>query len=224
MAVISTDSAVQTANVDNNYNPISASTAVAPTQQRIEAMQQIDVAQLESVETPDIHKFYNFFEFLLFTNGAIIFVVFVLSFVLVDNTVLSFVLTSTTVLLFSAYLYSTRTKIVHFKNQQTYLWYQGNSVIFIYVKEMTDRILTWTTTSSKFSLNSGGWHTKTTHHRHFRIIDVNGGELFSGEDAGGRARWGRDQLIALLGLETMDKHEYNPPPRKHSVTGNTMRK
>ena len=221
-SIISTDSGSQTANVDNNDNPTSASTTVAPTQQRIEAMQQTDVAQLESVETPDIHKFYNLFEFLFFTNSGVIFVVLILSIVFVDNKIISIVIPSIVVLLFSVYLHFTRTKIVHFKNQQTYIWYQGKSVVFIYVKEITDKLLIWTTTSSKFSINEQDF-ASTTQNRYFRIIDANGGELFSGEDAGGTANYGRDQLIALLGLETVAKDEYNPPPTKHSVTGNTMR-
>jgi hypothetical protein len=109
---------------------------------------------------------------------------------------------------------------LHFKNQQTYVWYQGNSVLFIYVKEMTDKLLTWTTTST--STDSDG-NTTTTKHRHFRIIDANGGELFSGLGAGGKSGWGRDELIKLLGLETMAKNRYNPPSTEHSVTGNTRR-
>ena len=126
---------------------------------------------------------------------------------------------ATTALFVLAYLYFTRTKIAHFKNQQTYVWYQGNSVLFIYAKEMTDKLLTWTTTST--STDSDG-HTTTTKHHHFRIIDANGGELFSGEGAGGKSGWGRDELIKLLGLETINSR-YQPPSKEYSVTGNTRR-
>jgi hypothetical protein len=217
-SILTTGSFSQTAKVEINDNPISSSTEIVPTQQRIDAMQQIDVAQLESVETPEIHKFFNIAEFVAGTM-IVIFVVIMSSVVFVDNTTISFVLPSIAVLLLSAYLYLTRTRIAHFKNQQTYVWYQGNSVLFIYVKEMTDKLLTWTTTS--VSTDSDGNTSKTKHH-HFRIIDANGGELFSGEGAGGKAGWGRDELITLLGLETINSR-YKPPSTGHSVTGNTRR-
>ena len=217
-SILTTGSFSQIAKVELDDNPISSSTEIVPTQQRIDAMQQIDVAQLESVETPEIHKFFNTAEFVIGTM-IVIFVTITSSVVLVDNTILSFVLPSIAFLLLSAYLYLTRTRIAHFKNQQTYVWYQGNSVLFIYVKEMTDKLLTWTTTS--VSTDSDG-HKTTTQHHHFRIIDANGGELFSGEGAGGRSGWGRDKLIKLLGLETINSR-YQPPSKEYSVTGNTRR-
>ena len=217
-SILTTGSFSQIAKVELDDNPISSSTEIVPTQQRIDAMQQIDVAQLESVETPEIHKFFNTAEFVIGTM-IVIFVVIMSLVVFVDNTTISFVLPSIAVLLLSAYLYSTRTRIAHFKNQQTYVWYQGNSVLFIYVKEMTDKLLTWTTTS--VSTDSDG-HKTTTQHHHFRIIDANGGELFSGEGAGGRSGWGRDELIKLLGLETINSR-YQPPSKEYSVTGNTRR-
>jgi len=217
-SILITGSFSQIAKVELDDNPISSSTEIVPTQQRIDAMQQIDVAQLESVETPEIHKFFNNAEFVIGTM-IVIFVAITSSVVLVENTILSFVLPSIAFLLLSAYLYLTRTRIVHFKDQQTYVWYQGNSVLFIYVKEMTDKLLTWTTTST--STDSDG-HKTTTQHHYFRIVDANGGELFSGEGAGGKAGWGRDKLITLLGLETINSR-YKPPSTKHSVTGNTRR-
>ena len=51
-SIISTDSSSQTTNVELNDKPSSESTEIVPTQQRVDAMQQIDVAQLESTETP----------------------------------------------------------------------------------------------------------------------------------------------------------------------------
>ena len=218
-SIISTDSHSQTTKVEVNDNPISESTAIVPTQQRIEAMQQLDVAQLESIETPEIHKFNNnFVNF--FAGSTLIFIVFFASSYAFEGGILPFIFCSIAAVLLFIRLYSIRTKILHFKNQQTYVWYQGNSVLFIYVKEMTDKLLTWTTTST--STDSDG-HTTTTKHRHFRIIDANGGELFSGLGAGGKSGRGRDELIKLLGLETMAKNRYKPPSTKHSVTGNTRR-
>ena len=218
-SIISTDSGSQTTKVEPNDNPISASTSVVPTQQRIEAMQQIDVAQLESIEIPEIHKFNNYFVN-LFAGGILVSMVFFVSSFAFESGILAFIFSSIAAVLLFIRLYSIRTKILHFKNQQTYVWYQGNSVLFIYVKEMTDKLLTWTTTST--STDSDG-NTTTTKHRHFRIIDANGGELFSGLGAGGKSGWGRDQLIALLGLETMAKNRYKSPSTEYSVTGNTMR-
>ena len=222
-SIISTDSGSRTAKVDVNDDPISASAAVAPTHQRIEAMRQVDVAKLASVETPEIHDFFSYGRLVLVT---IILSIPTLFFFSVGDGGLvfgSFILTAALFVL--TYFYFTRTKIAHFKIQQTYVWYQGKSVRFIYVREVTDKILTWTTTST--SKDSDG-HTETTHHRHFRIIDASGRELFSGEDAGGTNKMddpkGRDRLIELLGLETIDKGDLDfPPPRKHSATGNTMR-
>ena len=96
-------------------------------------------------------------------------------------------------------------------------------MLFIYVRELTDKLLTWTTTST--STTSEGHTTKTKHH-HFRIIDANGGELFSGEKYGGANQLGdpkgRDRLKELLGLETINGR-YKPPSKEYSVTGNTMR-
>ena len=220
-SIFTTGSVSQTAKVEVNDNPISESTAIVPTQQRIKAMQQIDVEQLESVETPEIHDFFNY--------GGLVFATIILA---IPTLLLfsagpgglafgSFIVT--TALFVLVYLYSTRTKIAHFKNKQTYVWYQGNSVLFIYVKELTDKLLTWTTTST--STTSEGHTTKTKHH-HFRIIDANGGELFSGENAGGANRLGdpkgRDRLKELLELETINSR-YKPPSKEYSVTGNTMR-
>ena len=106
-------------------------------------MQQIDVAQLESVETPEIHKFFNIAEFVIGTMIVISFVI-MSSVVVVDNTILSFVIPSIAFLLLSV-IYLTRTRIVHFKNQQTYVWYQG---ILIYLRQRNDRkLLTWSTTT-----------------------------------------------------------------------------
>ena len=217
-SIISTDSGSQTTKVEPNDNPISASTSVVPTQQRIEAMQQIDVAQLESIEIPEIHKFNN--NIVNFFAGSILIsMVFFFSGFALEGGILPFIFSSIVAVLLFIRLYSIRTKILHFKNQQTYVWYQGNSVLFIYVKEMTDKLLTWTTTST--STDSDGNKTTTKHH-HFRIVDANGGELFSGLGAGGRAGWGRDELITLLGLETINSR-YKPPSTGHSVTGNTRR-
>ena len=180
-------------------------------------MQQIDVAQLESVETPEIHAFFSYNRLVIVSMIVSIPTLLLFSSGAEGLAVGSFI--ATTALFVLAYLYFTRTKIAHFKNQQTYVWYQGNSVLFIYVKEMTDKLLTWTTRST--STDSDG-HTTTTKHHHFRIIDANGGELFSGEGAGGKSGWGRDELIKLLGLETINSR-YQPPSKEYSVTGNSMR-
>ena len=216
-SITSTDSGSQTTNVELSDNPISASTAVVPTQQRIEAMQQVDVAQLESTETPEIHAFFSYNRLVIVSMIVSIPTLLLFSSGAEGLAVGSFI--ATTALFVLAYFYFTRTKIAHFKNQQTYVWYQGNSVLFIYVKEMTDKLLTWTTTST--STDSDGHTTKTKHH-HFRIVDANGGELFSGEGAGGKSGWGRDELIKLLGLETINSR-YQPRSTGHSVAGNTRR-
>ena len=216
-SILTTGSFSQIAKVELDDNPISSSTEIVPTQQRIDAMQQIDVAQLESVETPEIHAFFSYNRLVIVSMIVSIPTVLLFSSGAEGLAVGSFI--ATTALFVLAYLYFTRTKIAHFKNQQTYVWYQGNSVLFIYVKEMTDKLLTWTTTS--VSTDSDG-HKTTTKHHHFRIIDANGGELFSGEGAGGKSGWGRDELIKLLGLETINSR-YQPPSKEYSVTGNSMR-
>ncbi len=216
-SILITGSVSQTAKVEVNENPISPSTEIVPTQQRIEAMQQIDVAQLESIETPEIHAFFSYKRLVLVSMIVSIPTLLLFSSGAEGLAVGSFI--ATTALFVLAYLYFTRTKIAHFKNQQTYVWYQGNSVLFIYVKELTDKLLTWTTTS--VSTDSDGNTIKTKQH-HFRIIDANGGELFSGEGAGGKSGWGRDELIKLLGLETINSR-YQPPSKEYSVTGNTRR-
>ena len=217
-SILTTGSFSQIAKVELDDNPISSSTEIVPTQQRIDAMQQIDVAQLESVETPEIHKFNNNIEN-FFAGSILISMIFFVSNFALEGGTLPFIFSSIVAVLLLIRLYFTRTKILHFKNQQTYVWYQGNSVLFIYVKEMTDKLLTWTTTTT--STDSDG-HKTTTKHHYFRIVDANGGELFSGLGAGGKAGWGRDELITLLGLETINSR-YKPPSTKHSVTGNTRR-
>ena len=216
-SILTTGSFSQIAKVELDDNPISSSTEIVPTQQRIDAMQQIDVAQLESVETPEIHAFFSYNRLVIVSMIVSIPTLLLFSSGAEGLAVGSFI--ATTALFVLAYLYFTRTKIAHFKNQQTYVWYQGNSVLFIYAKEMTDKLLTWTTRST--STDSDG-HTTTTKHHHFRIIDANGGELFSGEGAGGKSGWGRDELIKLLGLETINSR-YQPPSKEYSVTGNTRR-
>ena len=69
-------------------------------------MQQIDVAQLESVETPEIHKFFNNAEFVIGTM-IVIFVIItssVSSFVL-ENTILSFVLPVSSLFCYYSYIF-----------------------------------------------------------------------------------------------------------------------
>ena len=220
-SILTTGSVSQTTKVEVNDKPSLESTGIVPTQQRIDTMQQIDVAQLESVETPEIHDFFSYGGLVLATIIVAIPTLLLFSAGPPGLAVGSFI--ATTALFVLVYFYFTRTKIAHFKNQQTYVWYQGNSLLFIYVKELTDKLLTWTTTSS--STDSEG-HTTKTKHYHFRIVDANGGELFSGEDAGGANRMGdpkgRDRLKELLGLETINSR-YQPPSKQYSVTGNARR-
>jgi len=220
-SILTTGSVSQTTKVEVNDKPSLESTGIVPTQQRIDTMQQIDVAQLESVETPEIHDFFSYGGLVLATIIVAIPTLLLFFAGPPGLAVGSFI--ATTALFVLIYFYFTRTKIAHFKNQQTYVWYQGNSLLFIYVKELTDKLLTWTTTSS--STDSEG-HTTKTKHYHFRIVDANGGELFSGEDAGGANRMGdpkgRDRLKELLGLETINSR-YQPPSKQYSVTGNARR-
>ena len=201
-SIVMTDSDGQPAYVDNNDNPIPPSTAVAPTQQRIEAMQQTDVAKLASIETPETHKLYRFLDF--------VFIYFLIAILgaplagILDNGVWLF-FSNIAAVLVTAREFLTRETIKHFKEQETYVWYEGTSVKFIYVKDMTDKLLTFikTTTTS----TSDG-RSETNEHHYYRIIDANGGELHS-DRIGDERDMGR--LIALLGLKTMKQSAYKYP-------------
>ena len=189
-----------------------------PLRERKRAMQDTDVAKLQSSETPETHHFYNFVPLGVFL-GLVLFVGVISEFALpVVLTVGGVVGTIT-----GLYAYFTHTKILYFRNHQTYVWFQGKEVMFVYVKEQSDKLLTWT--EVRTSTDSDGDTTKTYYY-HFRIIDEYGGELFTGTGAGARpaSLRHRDRLEALLGLETLPESVYKARQTKSdSVTSKLMR-
>ena len=187
-----------------NENPITTDSVWAATtpnneistSQRIVQMRAIDIQQLEQSGPKETHHFPNIASIVV--GGAALFFALIS---LINWAILPLLITGFISFIGLAIAYSVHTKIDHYVNDSTFVWYGGQSVDFIYQKQSGDKIQNWEEVS--YSTDSEGSTTSTTSY-HFRIIDSSGGELYAAQGAGGGSfgRNNRAKLTNLLSLPT----------------------
>lgn len=166
------------------------------TSQRIVQMRAIDIQQLEQSGPKETHHFPNIASIVV-GGGALFFALISL----INWAILPLLITGFISFIGLAIAFSIHTKIDHYVNDSTFVWYRGQSVDFIYQKQTGDKIQHWEEVS--YSTDSEGSTTSTTSY-HFRIIDSSGGELYAAQGAGGGSfgRNNRAKLTNLLSLPT----------------------
>ena len=166
------------------------------TSQRIVQMRAIDIQQLEQSGPKETHHFPNIAAIIV-GGGALLFALISL----INWAILPLLITGFISFIGLAIAFSMHTKIDHYPNNSTFVWYKGQSVDFIYQKQAGDKLQHWQKTSN--STDSDGNRTSTTYY-YFRIIDSSGGELYAAQGAGGGSfgRNNRAKLTSLLGLPT----------------------
>ena len=182
-----------------NENPITTDSVWAATtpnneistSQRIVQMRAIDIQQLEQSGPKETHHFPNIASIVV--GGAALFFALIS---LINWAILPLLITGFISFIGLAIAYSVHTKIDHYVNDSTFVWYRGQSVDFIYQKQSGDKIQHWEEVS--YSTDSEGSTTSTTSY-HFRIIDSSGGELYAAQGAGGGS-FGRNNRVKLTNL------------------------
>ena len=161
------------------------------TSQRIVQMRAIDIQQLEQSGPKETHHFPNIASIVV-GGGALFFALISL----INWAILPLLITGFISFIGLAIAFSIHTKIDHYVNDSTFVWYKGQSVDFIYQKQTGDKIQHWEEVS--YSTDSEGSTTSTTSY-HFRIIDSSGGELYAAQGAGGGS-FGRNNRVKLTNL------------------------
>ena len=182
-----------------NENPITTDSVWAATtpnneistSQRIVQMRAIDIQQLEQSGPKETHHFPNIASIVV-GGGALFFALISL----INWAILPLLITGFISFIGLAIAYSVHTKIDHYVNDSTFVWYRGQSVDFIYQKQAGDKIQHWEEVS--YSTDSDGDTNSTTYY-HFRIIDSSGGELYAAQGAGGGS-FGRNNRVKLTNL------------------------
>ena len=166
------------------------------TSQRIVQMRALDIQQLEQSGPKETHHFPNIAAIIV-GGGALLFALISL----INGAILPLLITGFISLIGLAIAFSIHAKIDHYPNNSTFVWYNGQSVDFIFQKQAGDKLQHWEEVS--YSTDSDGNRTSTTYY-HFRIIDSSGGELYAAQGAGGGSfgRNNRAKLTNLLGLPT----------------------
>ena len=182
-----------------NENPITTDSVWAATtpnneistSQRIVQMRAIDIQQLEQSGPKETHHFPNIASIVV--GGAALFFALIS---LINWAILPLLITGFISFIGLAIAYSVHTKIDHYVNDSTFVWYRGQSVDFIYQKQAGDKIQHWEEVS--YSTDSEGDTNSTTYY-HFKIIDPSGGELYAAQGAGGGS-FGRNNRVKLTNL------------------------
>ena len=182
-----------------NENPITTDSVWAATtpnneistSQRIVQMRAIDIQKLEQSGPKETHHFPNIASIVV--GGAALFFALIS---LINWAILPLLITGFISFIGLAIAYSVHTKIDHYVNDSTFVWYRGQSVDFIYQKQAGDKIQHWEEVS--YSTDSDGDTNSTTYY-HFKIIDPSGGELYAAQGAGGGS-FGRNNRVKLTNL------------------------
>lgn len=180
---------------DNIWSQTTPNNEIS-TSQRIVEMRSKDIQQLEQSGPKETHHFPNIAAIIV-GGGALFFALISL----INWAILPLLLLGFVSFIGLAIAFSMHTKIDHYVNDSTFVWYKGQSVDFIYQKQVGDKIQHWEEVS--YSTDSEGDTTSTTYY-HFRMVDASGGELYSAQGAGGGSfgRNNRAKLTNLLGLPT----------------------
>ena len=176
---------------DNIWSQTTPNNEIS-TSQRIVEMRSKDIQQLEQSGPKETHHFPNIAAIIV-GGGALFFALISL----INWAILPLLLLGFVSFIGLAIAFSMHTKIDHYVNDSTFVWYKGQSVDFIYQKQAGDKIQHWQETS--YSDDGEG----ATYY-HFRIVDSSGGELYAAQGAGGGSfgRNNRAKLTNLLGLPT----------------------
>jgi hypothetical protein len=175
---------------DNIWSQATANNEIS-TSQRIVEMRSIDIQQLEQSGPKETHHFPNIAA-VIFGGGASFFALISL----INGAILPLLILSFISFIGLAFALSQHTKIVHYFNDSTFVWYNAQSVDFIYQKQAGDKLEHWE--EVKYYTDSDGDTSSTTYY-HFRIIDSSGGELYSRSSLG---RNNRAKVTNLLSLPT----------------------
>ena len=175
---------------DNIWSQTAPNNKVS-TSQRIVEMRSKDIQQLEQAGPKETHHFPNIVSIIF---GGVALIVTLVS--LINGAMLTVLIAGFISFIGLAIAFSMHTKIDHYVNDSTFVWYRGQSVDFIYQKQAGDKIQHWeevvTSTDS-----DGDTHSSTYYH--YRIVDSSGGELYSQSRLG---QGNRAKLTNLLGLPT----------------------
>ncbi len=161
------------------------------TSQRIVEMRSIDIQQLEQSGPKETHHFPNIAAIIVGGGAQVCAII-----SLINGAILPLLLLGFVSFIGLAFALSQHTKIVHYFNDSTFVWYKAQSVDFIYQKQAGDKLEHWE--EVKYYTDSDGDRTSTTYY-HFRIIDSSGGELYSSSSLG---RNNRAKVTNLLSLPT----------------------
>ena len=161
------------------------------TSQRILEMRSKDIQQLEQSGPKETHHFPNIAAIIF---GGVALIVTLIS--LINGAILTVLIAGFISFIGLAIAFSMHTKIDHYVNDSTFVWYRGQSVDFIYQKHAGDKIQHWEEVVT--STDSDG-DTHSTTYYHYRIVDASGGELYSQSRLG---QGNRAKLTSLLNLPT----------------------
>ena len=175
---------------DNVWSQTTPNNEIS-TSQRIVQMRSIDIQQLEQTGSKETYHFPNIAA-VIFGGGASFFALISL----INGAILPLLILSFLSFIGLVFAFSQHTKIVHYFNDSTFVWYKAQSVDFIYQKQAGDKLEHWE--EVKYYTDSDGDTSSTTHY-HFRIIDSSGGELYSRSSLG---RNNRAKVTNLLSLPT----------------------
>ena len=172
------------------------------TSNRLNEMENIDVAKLDEDYSKTSHHFPNIPLIII----DVIFTLAVIYFLTIDQNILYVVVLGFISSMLVLFFIATHVRIDHYETKGIYVWYRGFfAPFFVYQKQHTDRLDAWYDTTT--STDSEG-NTSTTAHFYFRIEDKYGNELFSGRGAGAGSKGprNRNRLFQILGLPHKDNH------------------
>jgi len=161
------------------------------TSQRILEMRSKDIQQLEQAGPKETYQFPNIASIIF---GGVALIVTLIS--LINGAIFTVLIAGFISFIGLAIAYSLHTKIDHYPNDSTFVWYKARSIHFIYQKQAGDKIQHWKEVS--YSTDSEGNKTSSTNY-HFRIIDSSGGELYSSSSL---SQSNRAKVTNLLSLPT----------------------
>ena len=175
---------------DNIWSQTTPNNEIS-TSQRIVEMRSKDIQQLEQSGPKETHHFPNIAAIIV-GGGALFFALISL----INGAILPLLLLGFVSFIGLAIAFSMHTKIDHYVNDSTFVWYKGQSVDFIYQKQAGDKIQHWEEVDTRTD-SDGDTHSTTYYH--YRIVDASGGELYSQSRLG---QGNRAKLTSLLSLPT----------------------
>ena len=122
---------------DNIWSQATVNNEIS-TSQRIVEMRSIDIQQLEQTGSKETYHFPNIAA-VIFGGGASFFALISL----INGAILPLLILSFLSFIGLVFAFSQHTKIVHYFNDSTFVWYNAQSVDFIYQKQAGDKLEHW---------------------------------------------------------------------------------